>query len=101
MHQETLKDLRYLQLEQEKLVKKVRGTTCVPLHVVSGLFHGWQDVVLQVELLTRELWTAKNEKEQHQRSVDAQLQDAHQRLQGYEKIEKELDDIVMESAKSE
>lgn len=34
------------------------------------------------------------------KSLETRLQGTQQQLQGYEKIEKELDDIVMESAQS-
>lgn len=34
------------------------------------------------------------------KSLETQLQGTQQQLQGYERIEKELDDIVMESAQS-
>lgn len=55
----------------------------------------------QVELLSQELWTVKSEREMQVRSLEKEVEDLEQRLQGYEKIEKELDDIVMQSAEGE
>lgn len=51
-------------------------------------------------MLTREFYNVASEKDVKVRSLEGQLFDARQRLQGYEKIEKQLDDIVMESAQS-
>lgn len=55
---------------------------------------------MQVELLTQELHATENEKGLQVKLLETQLEDTRQRLLGYEKIEKELDDIVMESAQS-
>lgn len=55
---------------------------------------------MQVELLTQELHATENDKGLEVKRLEMQLQDTRQQLQGYEKIEKELDDIVMESAQS-
>lgn len=54
----------------------------------------------QVEVLTQELWNTESTKEMQINKLEAQVQDLSQRLQSYEKIEKELDDIVMQSAQS-
>ena len=53
-----------------------------------------------MELLTKELHAVENDKGAEVNRLETQLQDARQRLLGYEKIEKELDDIIMESAQS-
>ena len=55
----------------------------------------------QVELLSEELWSARSDKELQVKGLETQLQDTQQRLRGYEQIEKELDDIVIQSAQSE
>lgn len=53
-----------------------------------------------MELLTQEVWGARREGEVKVGGLEAQLQEARLRLDGYEKVEKELDDIVMQSAQS-
>ena len=55
-------------------------------------------MVTKVELLTHELWSVKRDSEGRVGGLEAQLQEARLRLDGYEKIEHELDDIVMQSA---
>ena len=52
-------------------------------------------------MLSQELWTVKSERELQVKGLEKEVEDLHQRLQGYERIEKELDDIVMQSAESE
>lgn len=54
----------------------------------------------QVEVLTQELWNTESSKEMQVKGLEAQVHDLSQRLQTYEKIEQELDDIVMQSAQS-
>lgn len=94
VHQETIKDLRHLQLEQEKLHKKVTQVIVFP-HTGSHVL-----LTVQVELLTQELHATESEKGMQVKRLETQLEDARQQLLGYEKIEKELDDIIMESAHS-
>lgn len=55
---------------------------------------------MQVDVLSQELWSMENDKEAQVKGLEAELHDVKQRLQGYENIEKELDDIVMQSAQS-
>jgi hypothetical protein len=55
---------------------------------------------MQVELLTQELHATERDRGLEVRRLEVQLQDVREQLLGYEKIEKELDDIVMESAQS-
>ncbi len=93
VHQEAIRDLKRLQLDQEKHHKKVG---VVVLHYFSSPLQK----KFQVEVLTQELWSLEKSKEVQVKGLEAQLQDLNQRLQGYEKIEKELDDIVMQSAQS-
>lgn len=57
-------------------------------------------LIVQVELLTRELNVAESDKVLHVKQLETELVASRQQLQGYEKIEKELDDIVMQSAQS-
>lgn len=56
---------------------------------------------MQVELLTQGLWSAENERVGEVKDLERQLHEAQQRLQAYEKVEREMDDIVMASAQSE
>ena len=51
-------------------------------------------------MLTQELWTVESERKMKVAGLEGQLLEAQQKLECYEKIEKELDDIVMESAQS-
>lgn len=55
---------------------------------------------MQVELLTQELHATETDKGLEVKRLESQLEDARQQLHNYEKIEKELDDIVMQSAQS-
>ncbi len=95
VQRETLKDTRHLQLEQEKYLKKVRTLigSHKPFPTLSSHF-----ICVQVELLTQELWTTKCESEGKIRGLETELQEARQKLENYEKVEKELDEIVMQSA---
>ena len=111
VHQETVKDLRHLQLEQEKLYKKVGShpNPCLqtftletgssppkfPLFMASRIL-----LTVQVELLTQELHATETDKGLEVKQLEAELQGTRQQLLGYEKIEKELDEIVMQSAQS-
>lgn len=52
----------------------------------------------QFDLLSVELGSYQREGEESARRLEEQLVQATQRLQGYEKIERELDDIVLQSA---
>ena len=54
-----------------------------------------------MEVLTQELWTLESGKEVQVKSLETQVQNLSERLQGYEKLEKELDEIVVQSAESE
>lgn len=46
----------------------------------------------------QEVWSVRREGEVKVGGLEAQLHEARLRLEGYEKVEKELDDIVMQSA---
>ena len=52
----------------------------------------------QLDLLSVELSSCQHEGELRVRRLEEQLDHVRQRLEGYEKIEKELDDIVLQSA---
>ena len=52
----------------------------------------------QFDLLSVELGSCQREGEESVKRLEEQLAQATQRLQGYEKIEGELDDIVLQSA---
>lgn len=54
-----------------------------------------------MELLSQELRATESSKEMQVKSLEEKLHNTQQQLEGYEKIEKELDDIVMQSAQSE
>ena len=55
----------------------------------------------QLDLVSRELCSKQHEGEAAVRRMEDQLEQMRLRLEGYEKIEKELDDIVLQSAQSE
>lgn len=55
----------------------------------------------QLDLVSGELWSSQHEGEITVRRMEEQLEQMKQRLEGYEKIERELDDIVLQSAQSE
>ena len=76
VHEETVKDLKQCELEQEKAKKKV-------------------------EVLTQELWSVQNECGVRVREVESRLCEQGQRLEVYEKLEKELDEVVMQAAEGE
>ena len=54
----------------------------------------------QVDLLSGELSSCQMEGETTARRLKEQIDQLMLRIQGYEKIEKELDDIVLQSAQS-
>ena len=56
---------------------------------------------MQVGVLTEELWTVQSASEGRERSLGSKVADLQERLDMYEKLEKELDDIVLQSAESE
>ncbi len=76
LHEEASRGLRQCELEQEKLRKKV-------------------------EVLTQELWSVQNEGAVRVRELEGRLQEAKERLEVYEKLEKEMDDVIMQAAQSE
>ena len=55
----------------------------------------------KVEVLTQELWQVQQEGGMRVRELEGRLSEQSQRLQVYEKLEKELDAVVMQAAESE
>ena len=51
--------------------------------------------------MSGELWRCQHESESTARRMEQQIEQLRLRMEGYEKIEKELDDIVLQSAQSE
>ena len=56
------------------------------------------DFHIQLDLVSVELSSCQREGEVSVRRLEEQLDQVRQRLEGYENIEKELDDIVLQSA---
>ena len=55
----------------------------------------------KVEVLTQELWQVQQEGGTRVRELEGRLSEQSQRLQVYEKLERELDAVVMQAAESE
>ena len=55
----------------------------------------------KVEVLTQELWQVQQEGGARVRELEGRLSEQSERLRVYEKLEKELDDVVMQAAESE
>jgi len=51
--------------------------------------------------VTEEVWHVRREGELQVKTLEAQLTECRGQLEGYQKIEQELDDIVLQSAQSE
>lgn len=52
-------------------------------------------------MLTQELWSVQSECDLRVRELESRLSDQRQQLEVYEKLEKELDEVVMQAAQSE
>lgn len=76
VHEETVKNLKESQLDVERLQKKT-------------------------EVLTKEYYAQQTGLEKSIAELESRLQDKEGRLQTYEKLEKELDDVVMQAAEVE
>ncbi|KAH3849855.1 hypothetical protein DPMN_092259 [Dreissena polymorpha] len=76
VHEETVKNLKETQLEVEKLTKKA-------------------------EVLTKEYYGQQTGLEKRISELESALQEREGRLQTYERMEKELDDVVMQAAEVE
>lgn len=74
--EQTLKDLRHCELEREKLHKKA-------------------------EVLSQELWAVQNEGKVRVLELEARVREQGERLEVYEKVERELDQVVMQAAEVE
>ena len=55
----------------------------------------------QVEVLTQELWSVQSECDLRVQGLESRLSDQRQQLEVYEKLERELDEVVMQAAQSE
>ena len=93
-HHETLTQLKHCQLDREKLQKKVNNDIRFVYNTTGCKFLLFN----QFDLLSVELSSCQHEGEASLRRLEKQLVHVTQRLEGYEKIEKELDDIVLQSA---
>ena len=54
--------------------------------------------VLQADLLSQELWRCQSESESERRGLEVRLEEQRLRLEGYERVERDLDDLVMQAA---
>jgi len=52
-------------------------------------------------VLTQELWSVQSECDVRVRGMESRLRDQGQQLEVYEKLERELDEVVMQAAESE
>ena len=73
-------------------------------HIVGNLMH-WLKLpsiqrvyVLLLQVLTKEYYAQQTGLEKSIAELESKLQDKEGRLQTYEKLEKELDDVVMQAA---
>lgn len=57
--------------------------------------------VLQTDLLNQELWRCQSESEGERRGLEVRVEEQRLRLEGYERVERDLDDLVMQAAQSE
>ena len=73
VQEQQTKDLRQCELEREKLQKKA-------------------------EVLSRELWVVQNEGKLKVLELEAKVREQGERLDVYEKLEKEMDQVVMQAA---
>lgn len=73
VQEQTLKDLRHCELEREKLQKKA-------------------------EVLSQELWAVQNKGKLQILELEAKVREQGERLEVYEKVERELDQVVMQAA---
>ena len=55
----------------------------------------------QVDLLNQELWRCQTEREAERRCLETKVEDQRLRLEGYERVERDMDDIVMQAAQGE
>ena len=73
VQEQQLKDLRHCELEREKLHRKA-------------------------EVLSQELWAVQNEGKLKVLELEAKVREQGERLDVYEKLEKEMDQVVMQAA---
>jgi progesterone-induced-blocking factor 1 len=76
LYEENLKSLKTLQMESEKLQKKN-------------------------ELIQKEYFNLQVQSDRRLMEIDTELNDKRTKLQVYEKVEQELDEVVMQAAQGE
>ncbi|XP_021114332.1 progesterone-induced-blocking factor 1 isoform X1 [Heterocephalus glaber] len=95
LQEETARNLTQCQLECEKYQKKLE----ISISAISLCFRGeWPT---DVKILTKEFYSLQASSEKRITELQAQNSEHQARLDIYEKLEKELDEIVMQTAEIE
>ncbi len=103
VYEETVKNLKDTQLEAEKTQKKLevqnlrlidsRTSRCRRLFRALSIF-------LNLQVLTKEYYALQTSLEKRNAELESSLQEMKNKLETYERLESELDEVIMQAADS-